>query len=172
MDSREAVRNQLFPEIAVFRLDKRIKTLTAAAAHRICHASGHGERLGQFLPGEFFRRLAHVHRPVLSWAGPLAVLAIMLMWTTLLITGFALIYWPRMDTGFSYTNPADLGKHQRQGQPQCRPKLVLECTKRRHGMVIMPKSAVHHQTTEQMARSHSLSGFPSRAKCDCPLKSA
>ena len=59
MDSREAVRNQLFPEIAVFRLDKRIKTLTAAAAHRICHASGHGERLGQFLPGEFFRRLAH-----------------------------------------------------------------------------------------------------------------
>jgi len=57
-----------------------------------------------------FRRLAHIHRPLLSWAGPLAVLSIMLMWTTLLITGFALIYWPRMDTGFSYANPADLGK--------------------------------------------------------------
>src|SRR2546427_13135438 len=59
MDSRKAVRNQLFAEIAVFCLDKRIKTLTATAAHRICHAGSHGERFGQFLSGERFGRFSY-----------------------------------------------------------------------------------------------------------------
>ena len=48
---------------------------------------------------------------VLTWAGPIAVLAIIVMWVSLIVLGFALIYWPRLDNSFSYANPADHGRH-------------------------------------------------------------
>src|SRR5439155_11652826 len=49
VDSRKAVRNQLFAEIAFLRPHEGIKPLDIAAAHRICHSRGHGERLCQLL---------------------------------------------------------------------------------------------------------------------------
>jgi hypothetical protein len=44
------------------------------------------------------------HGPgLLSLAGPLALVASVLTWGLLLTTGFALVYWPRMPDGFSYS---------------------------------------------------------------------
>ncbi len=43
-------------------------------------------------------------------AGPLGLLATVLVWTALLTVGWALIYWPHMPGGFFYADPPEPGR--------------------------------------------------------------
>jgi hypothetical protein len=46
------------------------------------------------------RAVGRRHRRVMHRAGALALIAVALTWTTLLVTGFTLVYWPRLPAGF------------------------------------------------------------------------
>ncbi len=50
-----------------------------------------------------FRRISALRRAWLSFAGPSALLAIIVSWVVLLWVGWALIYWPYMPEGFSFS---------------------------------------------------------------------
>jgi hypothetical protein len=50
-----------------------------------------------------WKPLARRRRTLISLAGPLMVVAIVGVWAGSLIVGWALIYWPHMDDGFSFT---------------------------------------------------------------------
>ena len=51
---------------------------------------------------KFFRRVARYRRGVLSFAGPFAILSIILSWAMLTWFGFALIYLPNLQSGFAF----------------------------------------------------------------------
>jgi hypothetical protein len=57
------------------------------------------------------RFIATKRRSALSAAGPAAVVSIIVMWLSMIIAGFALVYWPYLDSGFGYTNPAEHARH-------------------------------------------------------------
>jgi hypothetical protein len=50
------------------------------------------------------RAIGRHHRRAIHLAGPLILVAVMLMWTTLLLVGWALVYLPRLPEGFN-VNP-------------------------------------------------------------------
>jgi hypothetical protein len=49
---------------------------------------------------KIFRSLAEHARGVLTFAGPVAILAIICLWAVFTIVGFGLIYWPHLPTSF------------------------------------------------------------------------
>jgi hypothetical protein len=54
---------------------------------------------------KFFRKLASGNSKVLTYAGPVSILAIIVGWAALVWFGFALIYLPRLQIGFSHVPP-------------------------------------------------------------------
>jgi hypothetical protein len=54
-----------------------------------------------------FRILARSHRRVLTYAGPTAILAIIVSWAVLVWFGFALIYLPHLATGFTHLSAGE-----------------------------------------------------------------
>ena len=62
MSSREAVADQLLPEITLLCLNKCIKPLNPAAAQGLRLACKYNERVSQFLARECFGRFPHFDR--------------------------------------------------------------------------------------------------------------
>jgi hypothetical protein len=56
-----------------------------------------------------FRRLAGTRRGVFVLAGPTALLVVIGSWAVLLIVGWALVFWPHVNTGFRSTLPVHPG---------------------------------------------------------------
>lgn len=62
---------------------------------------------------KIFRMGAERWRGLLTFAGPVAFVLTILVWTSLVTCGFGFIYWARMGTDFSF--PAGLDPHQYSG---------------------------------------------------------
>jgi hypothetical protein len=77
------------------------------------HPAGRGAMSDQTANAvwKFFRFIAKRYKRALTYAGPTATLAIMMSWVALIWIGFALIYLPRMGTGFIYGQGVDQSKH-------------------------------------------------------------
>lgn len=60
---------------------------------------------------KIFRTAANRWRGVLTWAGPVAFLAVILLWTSGVLFGFAFIYWPRIQPEFSFSPGTDPARH-------------------------------------------------------------
>jgi hypothetical protein len=50
---------------------------------------------------QFIRRISRGKRSITVQAGPIILVIVALMWTALVVFGWALIYWPRMPQGFN-----------------------------------------------------------------------
>src|SRR5437763_4922882 len=50
---------------------------------------------------QFIRRISRGKRSITVQAGPIILVIVALMWTALVVFGWALIYWPRMPEGFN-----------------------------------------------------------------------
>lgn len=80
--------------------------------HQLFHPGGSGH-LGDMLLGivwRVFRRIAARRPGALSLAGPVALVAILLSWATLLAVGWTLVYWPYMPQHFLYSTGLSTGK--------------------------------------------------------------
>ncbi len=76
--------------------------------HTLWHPSGSG--MISAIVGRLMWRLAHVRsRGPGSTVGPLTLVAVLVMWRLLGVVGFALVYWPSMDAGFSFASGLDPG---------------------------------------------------------------
>ena len=70
--------------------------------HTVFHPSGHGSLASAVQRGVWrLFRLVGQHRPaLLPLAGPLAMIATVVAWETLVAVGWALLYWPRLPADF------------------------------------------------------------------------
>lgn len=58
------------------------------------------------------RRLARGNPPLLSLAGPIALIVVIMGWVTMVVVGFALIFWPHLPDGFAIGTGLDAGKQE------------------------------------------------------------
>jgi hypothetical protein len=73
--------------------------------HTLGHPEGHGS-LSRWVLRAMWRlsRLRGGRGRVARLAGPLALLAVILVWGTLAVVGWALLYWPSVPSGFVYAS--------------------------------------------------------------------
>ena len=85
--------------------------------HTLLHPIGRGAMSRAILRGgwRLFRAWARDDTDRLSLAGPLLMVTVIAIWFALLVTGWALIYWPHMPEGF--WEPAHFTLEQRSGFP-------------------------------------------------------
>ncbi|WNB87092.1 potassium channel family protein [Cellulomonas sp. ATA003] len=72
------------------------------AFHTLWHPSGEGTT-SRVLSRLLWRAGGRMGRRGRELAGPLLLVGVVVVWTVLVITGFALVYWPRMDSGFAFS---------------------------------------------------------------------
>lgn len=81
--------------------------------HALLHPGGSGALSRGVMQG-LWRILAPVGRRregVLAVTGPIIFVSVLLTWTVLLATGWALLYWPALPDGFRFASPLDPGAH-------------------------------------------------------------
>ncbi len=82
--------------------------------HTLFHPAGRGalsDRVGRVI-WWVFRRISNFHRDYITLAGPVAILAIMVMWVLCITVGFALILFPFIKTQFALAPGLDPQRHQ------------------------------------------------------------
>jgi hypothetical protein len=60
---------------------------------------------------KIFRKIAKLRRGVLTFAGPTAILTIIVKWAGLTILGFSFIYWAHIQNDFSFSQQMDRASH-------------------------------------------------------------
>lgn len=80
--------------------------------HTLFHPSGRGRlsRVLSSLVWSAFQRFTS--RSSLTLAGPTIMMAVIASWVALVALGWALIYWPQMDTGFAFAPGLQEGQRQ------------------------------------------------------------
>jgi hypothetical protein len=81
--------------------------------HTLFHPAGRGSLsnlLSGFIWSGFRRATKHSGR-VITYAGPVIVLAILVEWVSLTVLGFTFIYWPYLATQFVVAPGMDAAKH-------------------------------------------------------------
>jgi hypothetical protein len=82
--------------------------------HTLFHPSGRGA-LAEFISfrmWHLFRRLFPANHSRLSLAGPLAFVATVFVWGTLIVAGFGLVYRPFLPSSFAMAPGLDIRQHQ------------------------------------------------------------
>lgn len=69
--------------------------------HTLFHPGGEGSLSRRVLRGIWRAFHARPGRGALTLAGPVGFVAVIVVWTTLLIVGFGLVYWPQLDGSFT-----------------------------------------------------------------------
>jgi len=72
--------------------------------HTLWHPSGRG-RLSRWVTGAVWRLSRRSHRRTgqVALIGPLSLLLVVLSWCVLTVVGWALVYWPHLPEGFSFS---------------------------------------------------------------------
>jgi hypothetical protein len=81
--------------------------------HTLFHPAGRGalsDRVGRVV-WFVFRRLSNVNRDYITLAGPVAILAIMLMWVLCTVIGYSFIYYPFIGAQFALAPGLDAARH-------------------------------------------------------------
>ncbi|MFD2024412.1 potassium channel family protein [Promicromonospora aerolata] len=69
--------------------------------HTLLHPSGRG-RLSTVVAGLTWQVCRRLGSRAVRLSGPAAMAAVAMVWVGLTVTGWALVYWPHLETGFSY----------------------------------------------------------------------
>jgi hypothetical protein len=77
----------------------------------IWHPGGRGGMTRRLMTGVWWlgRRRRYLHR----LSGPLAMVLVVFVWLTMILLGWALVYWPHLPTGFLYSSGLDPASHDR-----------------------------------------------------------
>ncbi|MBO0610333.1 potassium channel family protein [Myceligenerans salitolerans] len=69
--------------------------------HALLHPSGRG-RISPVVSGLVWRACRRLGGRATGLGGPAVMVAVAVVWLGLVVTGWALVYWPHLDSGFSY----------------------------------------------------------------------
>ena len=81
--------------------------------HQLLHPSGSGALSRWVMHGlwRVLRALGPQNHWLLGVAGPVILVAVLVTWTLLLVTGWALVYWPRLPDQFRFASPLSPATH-------------------------------------------------------------